>query len=313
MKTYQFYAGIFFFLLWCCASLLLTSPGAAQDISVATRLSQTTFEVETEFQVDVTVDLQNVLTIGGTIYLQYDPAIFVCESVTTSGFLGTPKTYDCEPIQPGVLRLDTTVAAFEDATTSETEETLVTLTFQAKAPAEASAIQLQQITQIFGSGMGNIVSVLDDNATQQITTYTPLKVTLNLPESDAVLSGTYSFEWLIENSISAPIELTLEYSPDQGDTWNLIANTTIDPSGTYQWDVSTLVTDQDYLLRASVLNEYKDYQVTSSSFKAANLQNVAPVDPTDPKIVPEPSMLFLFGFGILLLFSIKRNFLPGRK
>lgn len=313
MKKHQRYSKITYLLLWFCVSILLSSPGFAQDITVATHLSQTRYEIGTIFQVEVTVDLQNVLTIGGYIYLQYDPAIFECTQVRTSDFLGISESRTCEQIQPGVLRLETTVLTFADAATSSMQETLFTITFEAKTLAEAAAIQLQQFTQIFGSGMGNIVSVLDDSATRQITTFTPLIVSLNLPESGSTLNGLYSFEWLIENSITAPIYFTLELTQDQGNTWNLIANTSIEPSGTYQWDTTEFSNSDDYILRANILNDYKDFQVISSSFNVANLQNIEPVDPIEPNIVPEPSMLFLFGFGIFLLCSIKRKFLLGRK
>ena len=291
---------------WCFIIVLymvfVTATATAQEISAGITIADTTLKVGEVFTVEIPVALHGAISIGGYISVQYDDTVLECVTITTGDMFGTPETTACSPIGPGLLRIESTVAKFADASAYSSEQIFATIAFRPIITAESTAIHLGNASQIFGPGMANILTRLDDDATQNLTTFTLLAAQVTFPDPEQILTGAYAIEWLIQNILSAPIELTLEISENLGESWELLFSDTVNPAGIFEWDTTGVTGGGDFIMRASIVNEYKSFTALSDQFTVKPEANL-------PADVPEPSTLALTILGLLacILWRMRRK------
>lgn len=293
-------------------ALTLIGAGAAfaQDITLATSVSSSSLEVGEEFHVFIRLNLDGALSTGGYVDLVYNSADLTCVEVVNYDIFGSGIKAQLDCPASGTIRITSNALSMSDATTFPAGETFAAVTFQAPGAVEATDIHFAATSQMFGTGGGDILTGRDDSATQALTVTIPIIASITLPQDDQTVSGTYTIDWLIEQAIfTLPLELTLEISQDSGGTWQPLTSAVVDTQGSFEWDTTSFVDGESYLLRASILNSGAQFQMTSSTFDIAN-QTASQL--SNPPI-PEPSTLLLLGAGIACLVFLGRKRALGRK
>ncbi len=148
---------------------LLSGSVAAQQVSAMTKINTPELTVGDIFTVDLTVNMQNRLSVGGYLFLQYDPGVFACQNVSTAGLFGPAESGQCDLIQPGTVRIRSLTKRFREALSLSGEQTLATVTFTVLAPAPGAAIRIADSSQLFGSGMVNILAKRNDTQTAMLS------------------------------------------------------------------------------------------------------------------------------------------------
>jgi predicted nucleic acid-binding Zn-ribbon protein len=284
---------------------LASSSARAGEVSLKTKVSHTKFEIGEEFQIPILLNLSGALSTGGFIELTYDSTVLKCVQVINYNIFSQSEDFLLSCPDSDAIRITSTSPIFSDTQTFSSDETFALVTFQVVQASEATDIHLTKSSQIFGTTGGNILSIRDDGDTQGLLTFVPLIVMITFPDAGEVLSGdSYLIEWYIQNMLSSPIELTLEIRQTDGDTWEILSSITVESTGLYEWDLTGIADGEDYILSASIINDYKQEYVQSLPFAIAR----GSVSPSEPYLAtPEPSTMILFALGVLGILWIRKT------
>ncbi|MFA5103348.1 MAG: hypothetical protein WC525_09375, partial [Candidatus Thermoplasmatota archaeon] len=100
------------------------------------------------------------------------------------------------------------------------------------------------------------------------------------PNGGETLAGNISILWSAsdDNTTNLNGSIVLEYSPDDGGNWSLIASG-LNNTGLYVWDTTVVPDGDQYLVRVSATDEANNTgsDTSNSSFSIENVDSVAPV------------------------------------
>ncbi len=77
---------------------------------------------------------------------------------------------------------------------------------------------------------------------------TPPNVQVIYPNGGESLNGTITVTWSASDDFDDNLDIDIEYSNDNGDTWHIVT-TNQDNDGSYDWDLSALQEGSEYLIR----------------------------------------------------------------
>jgi len=134
------------------------------------------------------------------------------------------------------------------------------------------------VTVFVAHNTANSISV--EQAAAQLFDNTAPSISLVNPNpnlDEQVLSGIIPVTWSVTDEDPATIDITLDYSPNQGATWfNIMGGTNNNiPPYTYNWDSTTVSDGIDYILRVTAEDELakSSQDVSVLPFSIDNIQN----------------------------------------
>ena len=133
---------------------------------------------------------------------------------------------------------------------------------------------------------------------------TPPSVQVITPEEGDYVGGIYTIKWNATDAVGG-LKVTLKYSPNNGQTWHLIASN-LENTGEHEWNTTDLEDGDEYLIEVSA----KD---TSNNVGKAISEQFY-LDNTPPTLIvekPEAGKLYLFDREVLPILG-QRAYIFGR-
>ncbi|MFX0093973.1 MAG: hypothetical protein ACFFBD_19695 [Candidatus Hodarchaeota archaeon] len=122
------------------------------------------------------------------------------------------------------------------------------------------------------------------------------------PNGDEILANTTIIRWVHgADTLQHPIIYSVYYSPDNGDSWTLLATNLSEDN--YEWDTTSVNDGSNYLIKVVAICS-EGLAVEDISDSTFTIQN-APIE-TRPTITPTPTLSIPTPFAefAVLIFSI---------
>jgi parallel beta-helix repeat protein len=119
-------------------------------------------------------------------------------------------------------------------------------------------------TNIPYNGSGNI-SIGGDYLPIILTDFNPPFIRLDYPNGGESVNGTISIQWTAYDDFDDNVDIDIEYSDDNGETWRVVA-TNEENDGSYDWDLSALPDGDQYLVRVTATDNAAQSSNDTSDF-----------------------------------------------
>ena len=148
--------------------LLMTIPALAEDITIATSITDSSLEVGDEFHVFIRLNLDNAPSTGGYIDVVFNDSDLKCIEVVNYDIFGQGIMLNQSCPESGTIRITSMASSFADAKTFPSGEMFAAVTFQAMQIVASTDIEFAVTSQIFGTRGGDILTSRDDSATNNV-------------------------------------------------------------------------------------------------------------------------------------------------